>query len=205
MARDPDSPDPTDELIKREPAGDVVPIPERDTSAAKKVQPKEDLPAEGQPEALGFALRLESGKALLELKDKPLQKGIKIGRLEMEIPKVKFPFDVSGGAERFHSQRCILRSLVLHLSHDALNEQLKKPALAAAGFGDLDAAPENGALTITGTYRDGTAAVPFSFAMAPVIMAPRELGLLPFEERLYAACRLPAPRLPWLLLQALGG
>lgn len=197
-----------DEIVKRDlDDKSVVPIPDRAATAAKAVavEARRESQPEEAPQSLGFALRLESGKALLELKDKPLQKGVTIGRLEMEIPKVKFPFDVSGGAERFHSQRCVLRSLVLHLSHDALNEQLHRPALEDAGFYDVEAGPENGALTITGAYKDGDTRVPFSFAMAPVIMAPRELGLLPFDERVFGACKLPAPRLPWLMLQALGG
>jgi hypothetical protein len=36
-------------------------------------------------------------------------------------------------------------------------------------------------------------------------MAPRELALLPFDERIYGRSNLPAPRVPWLLLQSIGG
>src|SRR5690606_27223254 len=76
------------------------------------------------PESLGFMLRLESGRALLELKERPLGRGVTLRALEMEIPKVKFPFDVTGGAERFHSTRCVLRTLVLQLEHDTLHTLL---------------------------------------------------------------------------------
>ncbi|MCC6811943.1 MAG: hypothetical protein IT381_31260 [Deltaproteobacteria bacterium] len=186
---------------------ELIDRPITDGTAAKQIVPlAKPAPIEpAEPESLGFALRLESGKALLELKNKAIGSGVTVGRLEMEIPKVKFPFDVSGGAERFHSTRCVLRSLVLHLSHDALKQELQKPGLKEAGFFDLEALPENGAMTVTGSYADGATTVPFSFAMAPVIMAPRELGLLPFDERVFGACKLPAPRVPWLLLQAMGG
>ncbi len=162
----------------------------------------------GEPESLGFALRLESGRALLDLRDRPLTEGIRLNRLEMEIPNVRFPFDVTGGAERFHSTRCLLRSLVLELSLDTLRGQLERHSVKDAGFSELEAVPENGALTVTGVYQAGNEAASrtlFSFAIAPVIMAPRELALLAFDERIYGRANVPAPRIPWLLLQSIGG
>ncbi len=156
-------------------------------------------------ETLGFTLRLESGRAIVEASDRPLGAGLHLTKLEMEIPNVKFPFDVSGGAERFKSQRMTLRTLVLQLRNDSLAQLLQHDAVREAGFAGIDVTATPGALVVCGEFRSGAFSVPFSFNFAPMVVSPRELLLFTYDERVYGPLPLPAPRLPWLMLRALGG
>lgn len=169
------------------------------------------IPSALAPEqhTLGFTLRLESGRAVVDAKDRPLGGGLHLARLEMEIPNVKFPFDVSGGAERFRSQRCMLRTLVLQLPNNALAQLLQHDNVKEAGFSHLDLGlsgtpSQEGTLVVSGLFRQGAFSAPFSFNFAPMVTQPRELLLFTFDERIYGPLPLPAARLPWLMMQALG-
>lgn len=153
--------------------------------------------------ALGFALRLEAGKAILELRDRALGGGLHLERLEMEIPNVRFPFDVSGGAERFRSQRCDLRTLVLKISNETLAKWLHRPQLAEAGFRELELVHDEGSLFCSGRLEHGVNDVRFCFRFAPIILTPRSLLLFFFDERVFGTLDLPAARIPLLMLQHL--
>ena len=80
-----------------------------------------DLEVEGgDPDALGFDLRFEGGKALLALEDVEFTGAIRIKRALFEVPDVEFPLDVTGGSARFQDKRLILRAVELELRHTAL-------------------------------------------------------------------------------------
>lgn len=74
---------------------------------------------------LGFALRIEAGRVLVEVLEKPLGEGIRLKQLLLEAPHVRFPFDMSSGPERFRSQRCVLKCIALQIETDWLIKQLQ--------------------------------------------------------------------------------
>ena len=55
---------------------------------------------------LDFSLRFVDGKGVLGLGDKMLVDLVGVERLELRVPNLRFPFDVTGGATRFQSRRC---------------------------------------------------------------------------------------------------
>src|SRR3954462_3078873 len=55
---------------------------------------------------LEFALRFVDGKGVLGLGAETLFGLVDVGKLELRVPNLRFPFDVSGGAARFQSRRC---------------------------------------------------------------------------------------------------
>lgn len=74
----------------------------------------------GAPEALGFNLRFEGGKALLSLERCGLVPGLTIDHALFEVPDVDFPLDASGGAHRFQDKRLTLRAVELTLDVEEL-------------------------------------------------------------------------------------
>ena len=81
---------------------------------------------------LGFSLNFLSGHGLLSVKNRefgPFQ----VTTLELEIPEISFPFDVTGGAQRFKTLRCSLRHLVFGMTTQGLNDAIKSSPLVDAG------------------------------------------------------------------------
>src|SRR5450755_4643008 len=78
----------------------------------------------GQLPPSGFELRLSEGRAFVGASGRPLTEGVVVRRFSMEIPEVRFPFDVTGGADRFRHQRCALRDLELSIDSSALERWL---------------------------------------------------------------------------------
>ncbi len=54
--------------------------------------------AAGTRSGAGFELRLERGGASVRLAEQPIAPGIRLEQLTLQIPDVKFPFDVGLGA-----------------------------------------------------------------------------------------------------------
>ena len=58
--------------------------------------------------SLDFALRFVDGRGLLNLRTPQRLDWVGLEKLELEIPNLRFPFDVSGGPTRFQTRRCHL-------------------------------------------------------------------------------------------------
>ncbi len=158
--------------------------------------------ASAPPEALGFALNFISGRGLLTTRDKQLG-GIELKILELEIPDIAFPFDVTGGAERFKSRRCALRHLVFGLDGEELNTVLTRAELAAHGFVELRAVLREGYVELVGRFRLGDAEADIVLRAAPLLRSPQELALVFYDARAYGFLPVPAGLLPCFLLRAL--
>lgn len=196
------SDDPSNELAESEPSPSETGL-SRVSSNADLLESKALGSADSTAAALGFALRLEAGKAILELRDRALGGGLHLERLEMEIPNVKFPFDVSGGAERFRSQRCDLRTIVLKISNETLAKWLHRPALGEAGFRELELVHDEGTLFCSGRLEHGVNDVRFAFRFAPIILTPRSLLLFFFDEKVFGTLDVAAPRIPHMMMGCL--
>ncbi|MBI5508386.1 MAG: tetratricopeptide repeat protein [Deltaproteobacteria bacterium] len=152
--------------------------------------------------ALGFSLSFISGHGLLSMRDKRMGP-FEIKILELEIPDIAFPFDVTGGAERFKSRRCTLRHLVYGLDAEGLAAALKRTDLKAAGFHEIRAAIRDGYTEFTGRFAVGEHQADFTFRAALVVRSPEELNIVFFDTRVYGWLPVPSGLLPEYLRRGL--
>ena len=155
-------------------------------------------------ESLGFALNFISGRGLLTARERRLG-GIDVKLLELEIPNIAFPFDVTGGADRFKARRCFLRHLVLSLDGETIGRALVRatPALVANGFTEMQAHLREGFVELAGRFRFGEAQADFTLRAAPILRSPEELGVAFYDPRVYSFLPLPAALLAVYLGRAL--
>jgi tetratricopeptide (TPR) repeat protein len=110
------------------------------------------------PRTLDFAVRFVDGKGLLGLRSSTRFPSslVTLDRLELEIPNLRFPFDVSGDATRFQTRRCILAGAELSTDEAELQAWLKgRTALERFGLGQLTARIVDGAVEIAARARVG--------------------------------------------------
>jgi len=109
-----------------------------------------------EPPALPALLRFERGKGLIALEQHELAPGVVAERIDLAIPHLKFPFDVTGGARRFQSHKLRLEHLVLRIDLTRAAAHARA-ALAEAGCervtlvgraGGVDAVVEGGPATL---------------------------------------------------------
>jgi hypothetical protein len=93
------------------------------------------------PARLEFEIQVEDGAGLLLLRPRALFGWLHVERLELQIPNVKFPLDITGGMAQFRSQRCRVMACSLKLDGEGLRKLLEARAapLQAAGFSELRA------------------------------------------------------------------
>ena len=68
----------------------------------------------------GFRLTFGEGRGLLSLASRDISAFGRVERLELEIPNLRFPFDVSGGVTRFKNHRLRLREMAVSFQADDL-------------------------------------------------------------------------------------
>src|SRR5690606_3334486 len=159
------------------------------------------LPAAGDF-SLGFSLNFLSGKGLLTLKEREIGP-FEIKLLELEIPDISFPFDVTGGAERFKSRRCSLRHLVFGVDNEGLNAAIKRSPLVDYGFQELKTAVRDGFVEFTGRFAVGDLQADFTFRAALLLRSQSELNIVFYDTRVYGWLPVPSALLPVYLKRAL--
>ena len=152
--------------------------------------------------AFGFALSFISGHGLLSLKDKRLGP-LDVKILELEIPEISFPFDVTGGADRFKNRHCTLRHITYGIDADGLEAALKRTDLSAVGFHEIRAAIRDGFVEFTGRFVMGEHQADFTFRAALLVRSPEELNVVFFDTRLYGWLPVPSGLLPEYLRRGL--
>src|SRR5678816_4295856 len=90
---------------------------------------------------LEFEIQVEDGAGLLLLRPRTLFGWLRVERLELQIPNVKFPLDITGGMAQFRAQRCRVMACSLKLDGDGVAKLLEARAapLASAGFTEVRA------------------------------------------------------------------
>ena len=147
-------------------------------------------PPSGRGDALGFALQVAGERAALVLRDRDFFGWLRVERLELEIPGLSFPMDLSGGAGRFQRRRCRVTRAVLALDDAGLGAllQARAASLATAGFEDVRGRILDGGVELSGRARVGERAAEFTARVWPI--ADRGmLRLLAGELRAYAPLR----------------
>ncbi len=123
--------------------------------------------------------------------------------LELEIPHIKFPFDVTGGAERFKTRRCELKRLTLAVSGEAIAELVAGTNAAEMGFVELKTAMRDGHIELAGRLASGDTAADFTMRAALLPRALDELALVFYDTRVYGWLPIPSSLVPTLLRKAL--
>jgi len=160
---------------------------------------------------VGFGLSFAAGKGILALKNRAMAGLGTIERLELEIPNLRFPFDVSGGVARFQDRRCRLaratvsaapQDIVSFLTARRLEDfGLREPRVTIAG----GAVRLHARASVGGHEADLTACCHLS-AMRDEASpdAARRLRLSVTDLRAYGFLPLPSPLLATALFAALG-
>jgi hypothetical protein len=162
---------------------------------------------------LGFTLALESGRGVLRLCDRTFHLatpsadagGFRFDRLELEIPELSFPFDVSGGAGRFQHRQCSTRSATLSVDETGLERFTAAFRERAVGsLRELVVTLAGGAIRLRGRAATGPADPEIAFTGSAIIEPDGErVRLALCELRLFGPFALPAPLLGLRLLRAL--
>ena len=164
--------------------------------------PVESAEKSEEKASAGFMVNFVAGRGLLTMRERPLGP-FEIHKLELDIPHLKFPFDVTGGAKAFKSHRCVFKELTLKLDEDGLNKILNSPSLANAGFRSLHATIQDGFVELSGYFGLAGESAAFTMRAAWVIADASELDLVFWESQIFGPHSISAALLPTLLSQAL--
>ncbi|MDD5309775.1 MAG: tetratricopeptide repeat protein [Deltaproteobacteria bacterium] len=142
----------------------------------------------------GFALRFAGGRGILWLGKTRLSPAVTVDRLELVIPNISFPFDISSGIAGFKNRRHALGRITLTISIDGLEDMARRRLLAAPWIANVRLAFERDHLCVLADCGPEGDRVPLSFRLYP---APGDasLGLVVEEPRAYGplpACLLVA-------------
>src|SRR5688572_2302946 len=162
------------------------------------------------PESLGesaaplaFDVRVQEGRGALVLRERTFFGWLRVERLELEIPNVRLPVDVSGGADRFQKRRCKVMGATLALDERAVEALLWGRAgdLGAAGFDDVKVRLLEGAAEVSGRARVDDRTADFT---CRAYFEPDERGLrvVLADVRVFGCLRRPASLLAHDLLCA---
>jgi cellulose synthase operon protein C len=154
--------------------------------------------------SLRFTLSFIEGNGVLQLEDRPLAVAGLAERLSLEIPGLRFPFDLSGGLTRFQNRHCRLRELVLSFTGAEIAKIVQGAPLA--DFGILDPIVElaSGGLRLGARAVVGGCEAHFT-ARATVRPSPPASVVISFDDlRLYGFLPVPAPLLVRAVFAALG-
>ena len=87
-----------------------------------------------------FVLKFLDGRGLLGLRAPVAPASIepaRLERLELEVPNLRFPFDLSGGVARFQNRRCRFREAKITVEEERLAAWLRGRGLPGYGIEGL--------------------------------------------------------------------
>ncbi len=153
-----------------------------------------------------FELSFVDGSGVIGLREPLLLGPLAVEQLELEIPGLRFPVDISGGVRRFRHKRCNLRRAELRVDIEQLGCWLEAhTAGGGLSFSSLRPSISPGGLfELIGQAELGTRRTDLLFRgrIEPLLDGGLRVRLL--ELRFYAPFPLPAPLVANGLLLALG-
>jgi tetratricopeptide (TPR) repeat protein len=163
---------------------DVRPIPSRSSGEGR----------------LEFEIAVDGGAALL-LRPSTFFGWLRVDHLELEIPNVSFPLDITRGIRQFKTRRCRLAGarLVVEQPSRAALVAARSGALARAGFDEVQLRLLDGKVELSARARVGSTSADLVVS-ASIQHADHELILLLDEARLFGHLRRAAPLLAHDLL-----
>ncbi|HEU4385365.1 MAG TPA: tetratricopeptide repeat protein, partial [Anaeromyxobacteraceae bacterium] len=158
--------------------------------------------AAGASRGGGFELRLERARAFVCLSDRPVVPGLRLVELAMEVPDVRFPFDVGQGAAQFRRRLCDLARVELSVEPEFLLGLSAGLDLSRSGLASLQIGLRAGFAEAGGRLEGG---VPFTCKLGLEPEGDQAVALVIYEARLYGPAAVPAAALPSLLARAAAG
>src|SRR5512133_880824 len=143
----------------------------------------------------GFELRLERGGAYVRLADQPVLPGVRLDALTLQVPDVKFPFDVGRGSGQFRSRLCDLVELAVTVSPEVAQAALAAAAPGSFGIEAVEIAFRPGFSEIAGRLAGGPA---FTLRGGLVPDGERGVAVLFHSPRVYGPAPIAAALLPHL-------
>lgn len=151
-----------------------------------------------------FRLTFVQGRGLLSLAGRDFEGLGRVDSLELEIPNVRFPFDLSGGVARFKNRRLRLRELALFVGSRELTGFLARAPLAEFGIFDPHVTIAGSRLTLRARVLLGGHECEITAAALVSPQPPRSAGLCVYDVRAYGFLPIPAPLVVTALFSALG-
>ena len=152
----------------------------------------------------GFRLTFGEGRGLLSLASRDISAFGRVERLELEIPNLRFPFDVSGGVTRFKNHRLRLREMAVSFQADDLAGYLRGARLADYGLFAPQVEIDDGLVRIGARAVLGDRQAEFTATGAFTMVQPGRARLSMFDVRVYGFLPVPPPLLVTALFTALG-
>jgi tetratricopeptide (TPR) repeat protein len=151
-----------------------------------------------------FRLTFVQGRGLLSLTGRDFEGLGRVDSLELEIPNLRFPFDLSGGVARFKNRRLRLRELSLFVGSRELTGFLARAPLAEFGIFDPHVAIAGSRLTLSARVHLGGHECEITAAALVSPQPPRSASLCVYDVRAYGFLPIPAPLVVTALFSALG-
>ena len=151
-----------------------------------------------------FRLTFVQGRGLLSLGGRDFEGLGRVDTLELEIPNLHFPFDLSGGVARFKNRRLRLRELALFVGSRELTGLLRRAPLGDFGIFDPQVAVSGSRLTLTARVHIGGHESEMTVTALVSALPPCAVGLCVYDVRTYGFLPVPAPLVVSALFSALG-
>ena len=142
-----------------------------------------------------FRLTFVEGRGLLSLAARDIAAFGRVEKLELEIPNLRFPFDLSGGVNRFKNHRLRLREMAVSFEANALAGLLRGARLADYGLFGPEVEIDDGLVRIGARAVLGDRQAEFTATGALTMVQPGRARLSMFDVRVYGF--LPCLRLCW--------
>jgi tetratricopeptide (TPR) repeat protein len=150
-----------------------------------------------------FRLTFVQGRGLLSLAGRDFEGLGRVDSLELEIPNLRFPFDLSGGVARFKNRRLRLRELALFVGGRELTGFLARAPLAEFGIFDPRVTVSGSRLTLSARVQLGGHECEITAAALVSPLPPRSAGLCVYDVLAYGFLPIPAPLVVTALFSAL--
>jgi len=118
---------------------------------------------------IGFELRFCDGDGILRLKDEQLSDFAVVDVLELAIPQIAFPLDVSDGIIGFQNKRLQLSTLKLRINTNALLDKLASQLHTKSLIHNVQTRAQKDRLIVLLDFGPARDAIAFSFQLLPVI------------------------------------
>ena len=151
-----------------------------------------------------FRLTFVEGRGLLSLAGRDIPGFGRVEKLELEIPNLRFPFDLSGGVTRFKNHRLKLRELAVSFEAKDLKGFLRDARLADYGLFGPEVEIEDGLVRVGARAVLGDRQAEFTATGALTMVQPGCARLSMFDVRVYGFLPVPPPLLVAALFMALG-
>lgn len=178
------------------------------TSPGQKPSEKPRLtlvPPSGEPPSqFRFSLLFEEGRALLNLHKGTFFDIAHILDLELEVPKITFPVDVSEGAQTFRKTECLINHLELNIYEDKLNEFIAHNIVySRLGLEELRVHFLKGGFLVSGVFRGDKGSSRFTFKGSIETESDGWIRGYFHDLRVYGSTDSPAPLIYFKFLEPL--